>query len=173
MATGIETYRYGRLALAYFAAEQPCVAVGRGVYFPVSAMCETLGVNAENQRRWLQQDGRFRGALRTLPVPSVKGLRDTLCIRKQDVGAWLLHIEPIRCAIAQTRAELERFQRDLFDAADRFLFGDTSAMAYDPATKTAEPITGTLSAGHCPGCDMALRLAFGPEGAHLEPDEGA
>ena len=172
MTTATDTYRYGRLKLHYFAAEQPAVAIGRGVYFPVRALCETLGLYHQSQRRRLKVDTRFREALRELPVPTVKGLRDTLCIRKQDVAKWLGLIDPAKCAIAKTRADLERFQADLFAAADRFMWGETGAddLAWDPATKTAAPVTGVLHVGHCPGCGMALCLTFDTDGAHLHPE---
>ncbi len=48
---------------------------------------------------------------------------------------------------------------------------DTSAEDND-ATKTRAPIIGTLNVGSCPGCGLALRLAYTDSGAHLEPDEG-
>jgi hypothetical protein len=47
---------------------------------------------------------------------------------------------------------------------------DTSAEDND-ATKTHEPIIGSLSVGACPHCGTALRLAYTDSGAHLEPDE--
>lgn len=173
MATATETYRYSRLHIRYFDKEVQAVAIGRTVYFPLRALCKEIGIAPQMQIERIRGDGRFPPeTLREVPIPTIKGQRDAICIRKQEVGKWLASLDPARCALgAATRADLERFQRELFDAADRFLFGDTSVSVYDAATKTAMPVTGTLHVGHCPGCGMALCLTFDADGAHLAPDE--
>jgi P22_AR N-terminal domain len=167
-----QRYRSAVLAIPYFNVAVRTVAVSRTVYFPVRAVCMVLGVNHRTQRARLQTDSRFNSpALRDLPVMTSQGYRDTLCIRKDKVGAWLALIDPPHCKLAKTRELLEKFQAELFAAADRFLFGDTSDVVYDEATKTAAPIVGTLSVGSCPHCGLALRIAYTDSGAHLEPDE--
>lgn len=170
MATVTEAYRYSRLRIRYFDVEVQCVAIGRAVYFPVKALTEALDIHTQTQvtklRRLEKADTRFNGCLRDIPIPTVKGLRDATCIRKQQVGLWLITIDPARTA----RDKLVRFQEELFAAADRFLFGDTSDAVYDAGTKQREPIVGTLSVGHCPGCGMALRLEYTTSGAHLTAD---
>lgn len=169
MTTATETYRYARIRVSHFDCDVPAVAVGRGVYFPLRALCEALGVAKQMQIKRLKEDSRFVQALRSIPIPTVKGLREAMCIRKQDVAAWLVTMDPARCALASTRAELERFQAELFAAADRFLFGDSSVSVFDPATKSAAPVSGRLNVGECPGCGMALCLTFGDGPAHLVP----
>jgi len=109
----------------YFDVDVPAVAVGRVVHFPMRALCQVLGIAPQMQVQRLRADSRFAGALQELPIPTVKGLRQAVCIKKQQVGPWLATIDPARCALA-ARGPIERFQRELFDAADRFLFGDLS-----------------------------------------------
>jgi hypothetical protein len=65
--------------------------------------------------------------------------------------------------------EAEAFDERLTRRLNR-MRDDTSAEG-NVATKTATPIIGTLSVGSCPGCGLALRLAYTDSGAHLEPDE--
>jgi hypothetical protein len=170
MTTATETYRYGRLHIAHFAREVPALAIGRAVYFPLRALCEQLGLAPQKQIGRLKADSRFRPALRDIPIPTIKGLREAVCIRKQDVAPWLITVDPAKCAHAKTRAKLEEFQSELFAAADRFLWGDTGATVYDPATKTASPVTGLLRVGECPNCGARLCLTFDDGPAHLIPD---
>jgi hypothetical protein len=173
MTTATEAYRYGRLRIALFNREVPTIPVGRAVYFPLRGLCEQLGIAPQKQIERLRADTRIAPYLRMLPLPTIKDLRDAICVRKQDVSKWLAGLDPARCSIGErTRTDLERFQAELFAAADRFLWGDTGELAYDAATKTAAPVTGVLRVGHCPGCGMALCLTFDGDGAHLAPDEG-
>lgn len=169
MSTAMETYRYSRLRIRYFEKEIPAVAVGRAVYFPMRALCDALGMAPQTQITRLREDSRFAEAFRTIPIPTVKGLRDAVCINKRQVGMWLGSIDPHRCPLTAL-GPISQFQRELFDAADRFLFGNTSDSAYDPATKSDQPIGGTLKVGHCPGCGMLLVLDIDAGGMHLRED---
>ncbi len=164
-------YRYATLRIRHFDVRVPAVIVGRVAYFPVGTLCDRMGLSFPAQRRRLKEDARLAKHQRFLPVPTVKGQRDTLCIRKEGVAIWFTLVEPSKCAVAKTRELLEKFQAELFAAADRFLFGDVADVTYDEATKTAAPIIGSLSVGACPHCGAALRLAYTDSGAHLEPDE--
>src|SRR5262249_43136859 len=100
--------------------------------------------------------------------------RETVCIRKEAVAKWLANIDPAKCRVAKTRENLERFQRELFDAADRFLFGDDSTTVYDEATKTDKPVTGVLrGSDNCPHCGEAVCVTLDASGFHLtaKPDD--
>src|SRR5579864_4589818 len=103
MATGTETYRYSRLKIQHFDITVPAVAVGAAVYFPLRSLCDSIGIRAQMQteriRRLAENDSRWLGALRELPVPTIKGLRDTNCINKRHVGRWLDSIDPAHCSI--------------------------------------------------------------------------
>lgn len=170
MPTATENYRYSRLRVARFDREIPAVAIGRAVYFPLRTLCEQMGLAPQKQIGRLRADSRFRGALRDLPIPTIKGRRDTVCIRKQDVGGWLATVDPAHCALARTRKQIEEFQAELFAAADRWLFGDNSDVVYDPATKSDKPISGKLHLGDCPRCGLPLCLVMDSDGNHLVPD---
>src|SRR5258708_4172474 len=135
----------------------------RVAYFPTRTLCERMGLSYRSQRRRLIDDARLVKHQRPLSVPTVKGLRDMRCIRKEGVSIWFTLVEPSKCAVAETREKLDRFQAELFAAADRFLFGDTSDVTYAEALPTSAPssgdiISGVLHVGGCPGCGMALCL---------------
>jgi hypothetical protein len=169
MATATETYRYSRLRVRVFEVDVPAVAVGRTVYFPMRALCKILGIAAQMQVEKLRHDGRYAGALRELPIPTIKGLREATCIRKTEAARWLSEIDTARCALT-ARGPLARFQSELFAAADRWLFGDTSDVVYDPGAKSDKPITGTLRLGDCPRCGLPLCLVMDATGSHLVPE---
>lgn len=165
-----QDYRYATLRIRHFDVRVPAVIVGRVAYFPTRTLCERMGLSYRSQRRRLIDEPRLAQHQRPLPVPTVKGLRDMRCIRKEGVAVWFTLVEPSKCAVATTRKQLEEFQAELFAAADRFLFGDTSDSVWDPATKSAAPVTGLLRVGECPLCGGRLCLTFDDGPAHLIPD---
>jgi sarcosine oxidase delta subunit len=162
MTTATETYRYGKLHIRYFDVDVATVRVGNTVYFPMRALCQTMGIGHQSQFERLRGDDRFTDALRTLPVPTPKGVHDAVCIHKRGCSVWLSSIDPSKCAIT-ARGTIERFQEELFAAADRFLFGDTS-----PAPGSL--VSGTLFLGACPNCGHRLVVDFTESGAHLRED---
>lgn len=162
MTTATDAYRYGRLRIALFRCEVPTIASGRAVYFPVRGLCDSLGIAPQRQVDRMRGDTRIAPYLRMLPIPTRKGLRDAVCMRKQDVSRWLAGLDPARCAIGErTRDDLERFQAELFAAADRFLWGDTGELAPDPDTGCGAPAVAALEAADlahipCPSCGAPL-----------------
>lgn len=169
MATATETYRYSRLKVRVFDVEVPTVAIGRVVYFPVRALCGALGLAPQKQMGKLRGDPRYHDALRDLPVPTVKGQRPTLCLRKREAARWLSEIDAAHVKLS-VRGTLQQFQDELFAAADRWLFGDDSDVVYDPGTKSDKPVSGKLHLGDCPRCGLPLCLVMDADGNHLVPD---
>lgn len=174
-------YRSAVLAIPRFGVQVRAVSLERKVYFPVRAVCMVLGIGHQPQKTRLKADSRFADALREIPINTSQGYRDTLCLRKDKVAAWLALIDPSHCKLAKTRERLEEFQAELFAAADRFLWGDTGASVGEDAQMEAakttaaitQLVTGVLHVGACPGCGMRLCLMLDETGAHLqaEPDE--
>jgi hypothetical protein len=171
MSTATETYRYSRLHIAVFEVDVPAVAIGRAVYFPVRALCQVVGLAPQKQIERIRDDGRFTadGGVRMIPIPTIKGPRDAICLNKRHISAWLTAIDTTRCALA-AKGALEDFQARLFAAADRWLFGDNSDVVFDAATKSDKPITGRVSLGDCPRCGLALCLVMDGDGNHLVPE---
>src|SRR5258707_3668529 len=111
MATGTaQDYRYATLRIRHFDVRVPAVIVGRVAYFPTRTLCERMGLSYRSQRRRLIDDTRLVKHQRPLPVPTVKGLRDCRCIRKEGVSIWFTLIEPSKISVAETREKLDRFQ---------------------------------------------------------------
>jgi hypothetical protein len=162
-----ETYRYGRLRVKYFDVQVQAVVVGTVVYFPLRPLCQALGMARQMQIKKLKADSRFQEAFLALPVPTTKGIRETWCIERRSVAMWLATIDPNQCPV-KAKGLLARFQDELFAAADRFLFGDTGATIYDPATVSDRPLGGTLYVGSCPTCGTHLCLELTETGVHLQ-----
>jgi P22_AR N-terminal domain len=167
MLTTREKYRYGRLKVRYFNVEVQAVVVGKVVYFPLRPLCQALGMARQMQIKKLKADSRFKEAFRPLPVPTAKGVRETWCVEKQSVAKWIATIDPDQCPI-KAKGLIAQFHDELFAAADRFLFGDTGATIYDPATMTDKPLGGTLFIGSCPKCGAHLCLELDEAGIHLQ-----
>jgi hypothetical protein len=170
MSTATEAYRYSRLHIPVFDVDVPTVAIGRGVYFPLRAFCQMLGIAPQKQIDRMREDGRFHDGLRTVPIPTIKGTREAVCLNKRHLSMWLSLVDTSRCALS-ARGPIEDFQRRLFDAADRWLFGDTSDVVYDAGAKSDKPVTGTLHLGDCPRCGLPLCLVMDVDGNHLAPDK--
>lgn len=81
MATAV-TYRYCKLRIRYLNVEVPAVMVGRIIYFPLRALCKIIGITPQTQIEKIQSDPRFVSAWQDLPVPTIKGLRRSTCLRK-------------------------------------------------------------------------------------------
>ncbi|HUY79233.1 MAG TPA: phage antirepressor N-terminal domain-containing protein [Ktedonobacterales bacterium] len=165
-------YKSAVLTIPRFGVKVRAVSLGRRVYFPVKAVCIVLGLGWQTQKDRLRADSRFSAALRDIPVETTRGYRDTLCINQDKVATWLGLINPNNCKLTKTRERLEDFQRDLFAAADRFLWGDTGAAvaSTDDAPVISQVVTGVLHVGACPGCGMRLCLTLDETGAHLTPE---
>ena len=169
MATATEAYRYARLRVQLFDKDVPTVAVGRTVYFPIRALCNVLGITPQAQISKLRADARYAGAIRDIPIPTVKGLREAACVRKREAARWLSEIDAARVVLS-VRGTLQQFQDELFAAADRWLFGDESDVVRDLGSKFDRPVRGTLHLGECPRCGLPLCLVLDGEGQHLRPD---
>ena len=158
------SYKYGRLRLHFFDVEVPVVIMGKSVYFPIKALCKVLGVASQGQIYRIRGDSRMADAICTLPVPTVKGIRDTECLHKGVTSIFITTIDPARCKVT-TKGTLSQFQAELFRAADRFLFGDTGQ-----SVVTGPVLLGTIKAGPCPHCGTHLQLEISDSGVHLRED---
>lgn len=177
-------YKSAILTIPRFDVKVRTVSLGRKVYFPVKAVCIVLGLGWQTQKERLRADSRFDKALRDVPVETSRGYRDTLCIQQDKVATWLGLVNPNNCKLARTRERLDDFQRELFAAADRFLWGDTGAPVGDSADDASELpapvvtadgvvssiVSGVLHIGECPRCGLHLCLTLDATGAHLAPE---
>lgn len=161
----VEDYRYGKLHINYFDVVVPTVIVGKSVYFPIRTLCKIMGIAPQMQIKSIRANKEIpKDAIRTLPVPTIKGIRDTECIHKRGCSKWLSGIDEERCAIT-AQGSIKRFKEELFAAADRFLFGETgSELVSGPVTYAR------MKAGACPRCGTHLILEIKPDGPHLIED---
>jgi P22_AR N-terminal domain len=127
MASATVHCHYKELTIRHFDISVPVVTVGRASYFPLRVLCERMGLAAPQKQidkiRALEaEDSKWTGALRLLPVWTVKGERPAQCLHRRHLGRWLDSLDPDKCSIT-ARGPLRRLQDELEAAADRFLFG--------------------------------------------------
>ncbi len=164
-----------RLFVPEFNLRLPCVIVGKNtVYFPIRHVCMALGIGSNRQLERLAHDGRFNGDgdIETLPIITKRGSRPTECIRRDKVATWFTLINPRRVGKPDVRDRLEQFQAAIFAAADRFLWGDKSAVAPADDSPNARPavVEGTLTiTGVCPHCGGRLCITSSLQGTHITP----
>jgi P22_AR N-terminal domain len=183
MATDLAiTFHESVLTIPHFDVQVRAVRVERSVYFPVKAVCIVLGLNPQTQKTRIKADGRFKRSWRDLPITTTKGYRQTLCLHADKLATWLGLVDPAKCKLARTRERLDDFQRELFAAADRFLWGDTGAPVGDSADSTpptpvatadgvvSSIVSGVLHIGECPRCGLRLCLTLDDGRAHLAPE---
>jgi hypothetical protein len=158
MATGVEGLRYSRIRVQFFDVDVPVVASGRAVYFPVRQLTEALGMAPQMQIAKLKQDSRFDDALRSLPIPTTRGIHEAVCLNKRHVGMWLSTIDPARCTLKAHEA-LDRFQAELFAAADRWLFGASAPQPADARGVLSHSERQTVRFA-CPDCGSAYIITI-------------
>lgn len=152
MPTAIEPYTYARIRVRFFDVDMPIVTVGSGKgkvqYFPIRPLCQVIGVTVQGQIDKLRMDSQYaeRDGIRELPCPTVKGLRDMLCVKRSLAVKWLSQINPNNCKIT-ARGPLERFREELFAAADRLWFGDARDLSRDGAGRPILPVYGVIHLG--------------------------
>ena len=141
-------------------------------YFPVRAVCKVIGIGARSQLDRLRFDSAFSDpdGLRTIPCPTARGLRDTLCIKRTLAVNWLSLVNPNNCGIP-AGGPLERFREELFAAAGRLLFGDVSDLSLDDGGRPVLPLYGVIHLGNCPRCWLHLKLEMDIDGPHLAADD--
>lgn len=113
MNSGAVHAHYKDLTIKHFNITVPVVTVGKAAYFPLKTLCERMGINPQWQvdkvRRLSEEDSRYAGALRMLPVPTNGGPQPTQCLNRRHLGRWLDSLDPAKCAIT-ARGPLERLQ---------------------------------------------------------------
>lgn len=96
-------------------------------HYPLTTLCDLLGVKAQMQRERLREHAVLKRLLRQLPVKTRTGTRETWCIERRGIGFWLGSIQ-----IASIRPDIQprllEFQEVLVDAADRLWSGEVSSV---------------------------------------------
>lgn len=121
----------------------------REVYLPFRALCAVIGVERKRQLETVKR--LYRSALRILPLETQAGARPALWIRSGECALWLGHINPAK-TLLETRANLEQFQADLKDAAERVLFeGPRKSAAHRGMFSHSERMEYVFSCLYCGG----------------------
>lgn len=107
-----------------------------GLHFPVRTMCGILGIAPSNQQSKLQTDDDFAALVRDLPIPTVKGTREMLCLEWEGMGGWLTGIQSQRVR-PEMRANVRRFRRQMWSAANEILLGRREPTAQRPSVRGA------------------------------------
>lgn len=94
-------------------------------FVPMKALCATIGLDWERQRRGLKASSKRWGTV-YLDTPSASGEQVTTCIPRFRVGGWLYSI-PLNLVNEATRDRLIRYQQELDVVIDRYLSGQHAA----------------------------------------------
>jgi hypothetical protein len=92
------------------------------LYFPVRTMCGILGIDPPSQVTKLQTDEDFAALVRGLPMPTLKGTHEMLCLEWEGMGGWLTGIQSQRVR-PEMRDNVRRFRRQVWIAANELLLG--------------------------------------------------
>lgn len=117
-------YVYGTACLPRF--DNATMTIAReqdGVtqWFPISATCAALGLDAAAQRRALARDEVLTDAVRDVPFKTAAGWRMTTCLPRKEWVRWLAQMDPRRVK-GVARDRLREFQDDVLAEADRLFF---------------------------------------------------
>lgn len=125
--TDFSSVRQELVPLYEWGCTVPVVWFEGKAHYPLSMLCDVLGVKAQMQRERLREHAVMKRLLRQLPVKTRTGTRETWCIERRSIGFGLGSIQ-----IASIRADIQprllEFQEALVDAADRLLSGEVSSV---------------------------------------------
>lgn len=159
-------YNLDTIRLPEWDTEMDVPRVNATHYFPVRTISRILGVDPAAQLEVIKTDSRYRRHLRGFHLPTTKGKRYTLCLRRREAAWWIVGIDPKRIKNARVRGKVEQFQQALMDEADRLIFG--------AAPRVAEPVR-VVRVAHtvdadivCPDCGAPLHFHDSPDGATVE-----
>lgn len=123
----MSTVRQELIPLYEWGCTVPVVWYEGKAHYPLTSLCDVLGVKSQQQRDRLREHAVLGRLLRQLPVKTRTGTRETWCIERRGIGFWLGSIQ-----IASIRADIQprlmEFQEALVDAADRLWSGEVSSV---------------------------------------------
>lgn len=96
-------------------------------WFPLRSICGALGVSWSSQSEVIKQQARFREATRMISLKTEAGTRQMLCMKRPELSFWIAGIDPRRVK-GELRDDLEAFQRELMNAADKLLWPGTHVL---------------------------------------------
>jgi len=123
----MSTVRQELVPLYEWSTTVPVIWFEGKAHYPLTALCDLLGVKAQQQRDRLREHAVLSRLLRQLPVKTRTGTRETWCIERRGIGFWLGSIQ-IASIRADIQSRLLEFQEALVDAADRLLSGEVSSV---------------------------------------------
>ncbi len=118
----MSTVRQELIPLYEWGCTVPVVWYEGKAHYPLTSLCDVLGVKSQQQRDRLREHAVLGRLLRQLPVKTRTGTRETWCIERRGIGFWLGSIQ-----IASIRADIQprlmEFQEALVDAAESLVVG--------------------------------------------------
>lgn len=96
-------------------------------WFPLRALCGVLGISWPSQSEVIKRTPRLEEATRILQLQTDAGMRPMVCMKRPELAFWLAGIDARRVK-ADFRDELEAFQIELMNAADKLLWPGTHVL---------------------------------------------
>jgi hypothetical protein len=135
-------------------------------YFPIRAICRVLGVDPAAQLEVIKNDSRYRRHVRGFHLPTSKGQRYILRLRRRETAGWIVGIDPKRIKNDKVRGKVEKFQQAVMDEADKLIFGAAPRVAEPTRIVRVEHSTDAYFP--CPDCSAPLHYHEKPDGAIVE-----
>lgn len=101
-----------------FAVKQP-----DGVYVAIAPICQRLGLDTKGQRDRINRDTILREGRVMMPLPSISGMQETLCLRLDLLNGWLFGIDENRVKDEETRELVLTYKRECYSVLNDHFFG--------------------------------------------------
>ena len=101
------------------------------VYVAVKPINDTLGLDWSRQARRLKDDPVLSKGMVTMPIPSVGGTQQTVCLKMEYINGWLFKIEPRRIKDAIVRAKVVAYQEECYQALFEHFYGKIDQVIED------------------------------------------
>ena len=94
-----------------------------GIWVAVTPICQSLGIDAQKQRKRIAEDPILAEGVCQAVVPSAGGQQETTCIRLDLVNGWLFGINDKLVKDEETRQRVLAYKRECYAVLHRHFYG--------------------------------------------------
>lgn len=137
-----------------------------GVFVAVTPICAALGVDAQKQRKRIQDDPILVEGVCQAAFPSAGGAQETMCLRLDLVNGWLFTINEKLIRDEETRQKVLTYKRECHRVLFEHFYGKSqpTGQTIDPPQDAEEAegpkIRMITEARHTFGVPAAAQLWF-------------
>jgi hypothetical protein len=93
-----------------------------GVWVAIKPICDSLGIDWKGQRDRIARNHVLSKGRCVMPLPSVGGTQETVCLRLDLINGWLLGIDPDRVK-PEAKDAVIAYQEECFAVLFRHFYG--------------------------------------------------